>query len=351
VHGCYSSNLVYRICHEQNIALSSDEGGYSRAWSKPEAWKHLGENIVSDVTDALSILSNISGQLHTLAERMYDAGEPDISIGEAISRIWPKLTQRLSRKTKNQAAIEALESLKVLAWAYTADINKLSLYYHSTIFEELIAVAWPDELAKGYPERDADGMVEKGYAQFIQYLNSSIDSARVKLNSQVAQINWNDQGVALRTRDGSEVNGDYAIVTLPLGVLKSSGEGAVQFEPKLPERKLDAIKQLGMGSENKVLLCFESVFWPDAAYLECLDVRFRFLNLNHFQKGKALIVMCNPPFSEWSALSNEEVVEQVLSAVEKSFGTRGQLTFSHVTRWQDDIYARGESQTHAGFPC
>ena len=37
-------------------------------------------------------------------------------------------------------------------------------------------------------------------------------------------------------------------MTLPLGVLKNND---VQFEPQLSERKMDAIEQLGMGSENK----------------------------------------------------------------------------------------------------
>jgi [histone H3]-N6,N6-dimethyl-L-lysine4 FAD-dependent demethylase len=38
----------------------------------------------------------------------------------------------------------------------------------------------------------------------------------------------------------------------------------VRFEPPLPQWKQTAIERLGFGNLNKVVLCFERVFWePD----------------------------------------------------------------------------------------
>src|SRR5690606_8663259 len=72
-----------------------------------------------------------------------------------------------------------------------------------------------------------------------------------------------DDGVRLRS-DSAVYEADAAIVTLPLGVLKSD---AVRFDPPLPARKRDAIARLGMGTLAKVVLSFDAVFWPRHQYV------------------------------------------------------------------------------------
>lgn len=58
---------------------------------------------------------------------------------------------------------------------------------------------------------------------------------------------------------GSQVfEGDMAVCTVPLGVLK---KGSIKFIPELPQRKLDGIKRLGFGLLNKVAMLFPHVFW------------------------------------------------------------------------------------------
>lgn len=68
---------------------------------------------------------------------------------------------------------------------------------------------------------------------------------------------------------------DVVLCTLPLGVLKQmtsannmNGENGgksvnnvVEFTPPLPEWKLSAINRLGFGNLNKVVLCFDRIFW------------------------------------------------------------------------------------------
>jgi lysine-specific histone demethylase 1 len=52
------------------------------------------------------------------------------------------------------------------------------------------------------------------------------------------------------------------IVTVPLGCLKA---GDVQFEPQLSIKNEAAIKALGFGDLNKVVLEFPHVFWEGSA--------------------------------------------------------------------------------------
>jgi hypothetical protein len=68
--------------------------------------------------------------------------------------------------------------------------------------------------------------------------------------------------------------GDAVLCTLPLGVLKqctaSNTQGVpntVQFVPPLPDWKVAAIQRLGFGNLNKVVLCFERIFWDPNANL------------------------------------------------------------------------------------
>ncbi|XP_034235850.1 peroxisomal N(1)-acetyl-spermine/spermidine oxidase-like [Thrips palmi] len=63
----------------------------------------------------------------------------------------------------------------------------------------------------------------------------------------------------VRTRDGAELEADYVVVTVPLGVLKSTAESL--FSPSLPTERLDAIRDLGNGVVNKIFLEYAHPFW------------------------------------------------------------------------------------------
>ena len=67
---------------------------------------------------------------------------------------------------------------------------------------------------------------------------------------------------------------DAVLCTLPLGVLKQAiaqnSQGlpnTISFNPPLPDWKTDAVKRLGYGNLNKVVLCFDRIFWDSSANL------------------------------------------------------------------------------------
>lgn len=68
----------------------------------------------------------------------------------------------------------------------------------------------------------------------------------------------------MTVEDGRTFVADAAVVAVPLGVLKSK---RIKFEPRLPEWKEAAINELGVGIENKIILHFEKVFWPNVEFL------------------------------------------------------------------------------------
>eukprot|EP00903_Cladosiphon_okamuranus_P006763 g6596.t1 len=66
---------------------------------------------------------------------------------------------------------------------------------------------------------------------------------------------------------GEVVLADAVIVAVPLSVLQN---GAVEFDPPLPEETASALSRLGMGTYEKVIMEFEEPFWPaDAPFIGC----------------------------------------------------------------------------------
>jgi monoamine oxidase len=100
-----------------------------------------------------------------------------------------------------------------------------------------------------------DLLVLGGYARLAQGLAAHLD---VRLARPVDQVAWSSTGVVLTDHLGGVEAGDRAVISVPLGVLKS---GAVGFAPALPQAHRAAIARLGMGLLDKVWLRFSEPFW------------------------------------------------------------------------------------------
>lgn len=83
-------------------------------------------------------------------------------------------------------------------------------------------------------------------------------------SQRVTKINRRKNGVKVSVENGKTLFADAVVVAVPLGVLKSN---TIKFEPRLPEWKEEAIADLGVGIENKIVLHFERVFWPNVEFL------------------------------------------------------------------------------------
>jgi polyamine oxidase len=82
---------------------------------------------------------------------------------------------------------------------------------------------------------------------------------RLRLNTVVTQVAYNNTGVTVTTSSGEKITGDYAISTFSLGVIQHKHKSL--FIPNLPESKLDAIFRKGMVTYTKIFLEFPTKFW------------------------------------------------------------------------------------------
>lgn len=109
----------------------------------------------------------------------------------------------------------------------------------------------------GEPKRLVTGRL----ADYVDALAASVD---VAVSSVVTRIAYDDRRVSLRLDSGESLTVDRAIVTVPLGVLKTD---TLRFSPTLPLLHQRAISLLGMGVVDTVWLRFDSAFWrADAPY-------------------------------------------------------------------------------------
>ncbi|KAG6720681.1 hypothetical protein I3842_03G073800 [Carya illinoinensis] len=137
------------------------------------------------------------------------------------------------------------------------------------------------------------------------------------------------------TTGGMNFLADDAILTVPLGVLKAK---LIEFEPKLPDWKVSAISDLGVGNEIKIALLFDTVFWPNVELLGIVAPSSYacgyFLNLNKATGHPVLIYMVAGRFVyDLEKLSDESAANFVMSQLKKMFPNATKLIQYLVSRW------------------
>ncbi|XP_072994165.1 polyamine oxidase 3-like isoform X2 [Typha latifolia] len=105
------------------------------------------------------------------------------------------------------------------------------------------------------------GLMVRGYRPVINTLAKGLD---IRYQHRVSRIVRNKNGVEVTVDTGKTFLADAAVITVPLGVLKAN---YIKFEPRLPEWKEEAIHGLAIGTENKIALHFDKIFWPNVEFL------------------------------------------------------------------------------------
>lgn len=176
-----------------------------------------------------------------------------------------------------------------------------------------------------------------GYHQLIEPLATGLD---IRLNHRVGEIAYNEQGVVVQTNQGA-FQADYALVTVSVGVLKA---GAITFAPALPDTKQTALRRLGMGVLNKVVLHYpEETPWPfETENVSVLDAPPRrelaFINMQPLTGSKTLLAFTyGDGARRLEDQTNETIVAEMVAALRRSYGDDFPMPQgSLVTRWQDN---------------
>eukprot|EP01065_Artemidia_motanka_P028984 TRINITY_DN3484_c0_g1_i1.p1 TRINITY_DN3484_c0_g1~~TRINITY_DN3484_c0_g1_i1.p1 ORF type:complete len:338 (+),score=64.67 TRINITY_DN3484_c0_g1_i1:579-1592(+) len=195
------------------------------------------------------------------------------------------------------------------------------------------------------PQHAKDLLVLGGYQHFLVGALRR-DDVTYSLGTTVKSVRCGADGATVTTATGQKLRADAVVSTLPLGVMKgASPETAVEFVPPLSDRYQESLSRLRMGAHNKVVLRFRpaDVFWPpQEPLLNCTDPRFQWCALHAYGVAGVLLTHVWPPFSfDLAALTDGEVVAEVLQCLRRMFPRVPDPIETKVTRWHQDPFSMG----------
>ena len=173
-----------------------------------------------------------------------------------------------AQDTPLSEALVATGSTELSAEDSDAGISDLDwLDYQLATANTLDSGAPTTEMSGWYSPTPADIAADDTRIVLGGYLGLVTDEAAdldVLLSSVVTRLSYSEDNVSLRLATGESLTVDRAIVTVPLGVLKTE---VLEFVPALPFSHRGAIAALGMGTLDKIWLRFDEPFWDTEAVL------------------------------------------------------------------------------------
>lgn len=229
----------------------------------------------------------------------------------------------------------ALSALERRLAVHAVDQWMVELTYGGPVDDVGIAYFWDEpELGGG------DHIPVSGYRPIVELLAEGLD---IELSRPVTDIERTETGVRL-TAAGETFDGSHAIVTVPVGVLRS---GAIRFSPPLSQRKRDALERLDVGNLEKVVLVWEERFWDGSVeFISAAgDGTFpEFYDITEYAGAPVLMGLYGGRFSRevQARWTDEEIIEGALQTLATACGCEiPPPASSAVTRWTTDPFALG----------
>lgn len=207
--------------------------------------------------------------------------------------------------------------------------------------------AWITDLdAHGLDDDAVEGdevVFPEGYDRLATGLATGLD---IRRDTPVAAVTWDPAaGVTVRAASGQAWTADRAVVTVPVGVLKS---GDLAIDPPLPDPVAEALGRLEMNAFEKVFLRFPERFWDAGVAAirrqgEAGQWWHSWYDVTAAHGEPTLLTFaagpCAREIREWP---EERVVGSVLAALREIYGDAViEPAASHVTHWQDDPWSHG----------
>ncbi len=189
--------------------------------------------------------------------------------------------------------------------------------------------------------RGEDVIITNGYDKVSDYLGQNID---IRLNTKVTSINYAADKTIITTSQG-DFEADYVLVTVPLGVLK---QNVIAFSPGLPAATQNAINKVDMGSVNKFLLVWDTIFWNDdlqyIGYTPETRGKFNyFMNVKKFTDVNALMTFAFGDYSiKTEEMTDAAVTEEIMAHLRTIYGNDIPNPTSMLrTKWNSNEYTYG----------
>ncbi len=316
IHGVTNCPVATATAAFGMRAIEFSVGGYQPDGRPMAYYDHQGTRLSDDAARAFA------QDVHTLdtaLEGVIEASHPTASYRDVTETVLSKLPWHADRAQRVREYLEHRAEEQYGAWI--EDLAAHGLDDDSIDGDEVVFPAGYDVL----PTRLAEGL-------------------DVRLLHEVTRVTWSLVGVEVMS-SGGRFTARNVVVTVPIGVLQSDD---FTFDPPLPEPVAGALGRLRMNAFEKVFMRFPTKFWDSDVYairqwgpegrwwhswydLTAMDGTPTLLT---FAAGHAAI--------ETQKWDEARIVASVLTQLRRLYGERVETpTHVHMTRWQDDPYARG----------
>ncbi|KAF4977258.1 hypothetical protein FZEAL_6198 [Fusarium zealandicum] len=240
-------------------------------------------------------------------------------------------------------------------------------YSNATGLHNLSLPLW--DIDTGNEWEGSHTMVVGGYQSVARGLVQCPTSLDLKTKFPVKSISYHTgegmASAAIECEDGSVVDADAVVCTIPLGVLK---QNSIAFSPPLPSWKADVVERLGFGILNKVVLVYDKVFWEQDRHIfgvlrespnrhstlqKDYAVNrgrfFQWFNVSNTTGLPCLIaLMAGEAGFDTEYSSNDSLIAEATEVLRSVFGNDVPYPVeAMVTRWGSDRFARGSYSSAA----
>ncbi len=168
---------------------------------------------------------------------------------------------------------------------------------------------------------------------------------KIKYNSIVTKIDYSDHQVVVELKNGQILKADKVLTTVSIGVLKSN---AITFIPALPQEKKMAINAITFLPGLKLMMNFNTKFYPDAINCEVESGEKVFYDVA-FKKDTqsnifGLLVSGNTVEKYYNLGSDQKIVDAAIKELDIMFDGAASKSFTGeyvLENWGKHEFTKG----------
>lgn len=211
-----------------------------------------------------------------------------------------------------------------------AETSLLNLYYVQTNFTEIFKIKGPVQSVVGGNQRLPEAMARALHGEVL-------------LGRAVTAVRSDADSVEVRCADGSRHVARFVVCALPLPALRR-----VRFQPRLPARHAEAVRQLAYGRVTQLHLEVQRPFWEEEGVTPFLwsDGPLERIFPNDEQgrgRAESLTVWTNGAgTARWDALAEADLQRRLDDELVRIFpSSRGAVRVARRVAWQRSPLAGG----------
>ncbi len=167
---------------------------------------------------------------------------------------------------------------------------------------------------------------------WYDFVNENIAATvkhKIQFNSPVSEINYSDDKVQVKTKNGEVHSADKVLVTVSIGVLKSNH---IKFIPDLSKERKDAINAVEFLPGFKLVMKFTEKFYPDAINCKVKSGEKVFYDIAFKKEAQSnilgLLVAGNSVEEYYKLNSEEEIVKSAIAELDNIFNGKASKTYT-----------------------